>query len=140
MDFPPLGRYIVIPIFVDRLTKMVYFAPSTKEISADQYAQLFVDSVFRLHSMPEVIISDWGPRFTSRFWTEFFQILGMDLRLSTVFHPQTNGQSEVTIDMLENFLWPYVKLHPHTWSKRLSLAEFPLTTQSMCQQATRHSI
>ena len=48
----------------------------------------------------------------------------MDLRLSTAFHPQTDGQSEVTIRVLENFLRPYVELHPHIWSKRLSIAEF----------------
>ena len=71
-----------------------------------------------------MIISDRDPRFTSRFWTEFFQILRTDLRLSTAFHPQTDGQSEVTICVLENFLRPYVELHPHTWSKRLSVAEF----------------
>ena len=58
---------------------MVHFALCTKEISADQYAQLFMDNVFRLHGTPEVIISDWDPRFTSRFWMQFFQILGMDL-------------------------------------------------------------
>ena len=74
--------------------------------------------------MPEVIISDRDPRFMSRFWTEFFQILGTDLRLSTAFHPQTDRQSEVTIRVLENFLRPYVELHPHTWSKRHSVAEF----------------
>ena len=60
----------------------------------------------------------------SRFWTEFFQILGTDLRLSTAFHSQTDGQSEVTICVLENFLQPYVELHLHTWSKCLSVAEF----------------
>ena len=53
-----------------------------------------------------------------------FQILGMDLRLSTAFHSQTDGQCEVTIHVLENFLWPYVELHPHVWSKRLSIAKF----------------
>ena len=74
--------------------------------------------------MPEVIILDWDPRFTSRFWTQFFQILGTDLQLNTAFHPQTDGQSEVTIRMLENFLQPYVELHPHVLSKRLSIAEF----------------
>ena len=103
---------------------MVHFAPCTKEISADQYAQLFIDNVFRLHGTPKVIVSNWDPWFTSWFWTEFFQILGADLRLSMAFHPQTDGQSEVTIRVLENFLWPYVELHPHTWSKRLSVAEF----------------
>ena len=123
-DLPPLGGYTTITVFVDRLTKMVHFAPCTKEISADQYAQLFVDNVFRLHGTPEVIISNHDPRFTSRFQIEFFQILRMDLQLSTTFHPQTDGQSQVTIRMLENFLRPYVELHPQMWNKRLSRAEF----------------
>ena len=78
-DLPPSGRYTAIAVFMDRLIKMVHFAPCTKEISANQYTQLFVDNVFRLHGTLEVIISDRDPRFTSRFWTEFFQILGTDL-------------------------------------------------------------
>ena len=64
-DLPPSGAYIAIAVFLDRLTKMVHFAPCTKEISADQYAQLFVDNIFQLHGTPEVIISDRDPRFTS---------------------------------------------------------------------------
>ena len=115
-DLPSSNMYTAVAVFVDRLTKMVHFCPCTKEITTDQYAQLFVDNVFRLHGTPSVIISDRNPRFTSRFWQQFFQILGIDLRLSSVFHPQTDGQSEVTIRVLENFLRPYVKVHPHTWS------------------------
>ena len=123
-DLPVSDGHIAIAVFVDRLSKMVHFTPCTKEITAAQYAQLFVDNVFRLHGAPEVLISDRDPRFTSKFWKEFFRILGTDLRLSTAFHPQTDGQSEVTIRVLENFLRPYVELHPHQWSKQLSLAEF----------------
>ena len=52
MDLPPSGGYTAIAVFVDRLTKMVHFAPCTKEINADQYTQLFVDNVFRLHGTP----------------------------------------------------------------------------------------
>ena len=74
--------------------------------------------------MPEVIISNWYPRFTSRFWKEFFYILRTDLQLSIAFHPQIDGRSEVAIRVLENFLRRYVQLHPHMWSKRLSVAEF----------------
>ena len=84
----------------------------------------FRDNIFRLHGTPSVIISDRDPRFTNHFWKQFFQILGKDLRLSTAFHPQTDGQSEVTICVLENFLRPYVEVHPPTWNKFLSLAEF----------------
>ena len=71
-DLPPSNGYTAIAVFVDRLTKMVHFCPCTKEITADQYAQLFVDNVFRLHGTPSVIISDRDPRFTSRFWQQFF--------------------------------------------------------------------
>ena len=85
---------------------------------------LFVDNVFRLHGMPQVIISDRDPRFVSKFWDDLFSLLGTDLRFSTAFHPQTDGQSEVTIRVLENFLWPYVEHRPSTWVDQLPLAEF----------------
>ena len=89
-----------------------------------EYAQIFVDNVFRLHDLPKVIISDQDPRFTGKFWRAMFDLLGTDLRFSTVFHPQTNGQFERMIQTLENFLRPYVERHPQTWSQYLALAEF----------------
>ena len=66
-DLTPSAGYTTIDVFVDRLTKVVHFASCTKEISADQHAQLFMDNVFRLHGTPEVIILDRDPRFTNRF-------------------------------------------------------------------------
>ena len=60
--------YMAMAVFIDRMTKMVHFAPCTKEITALEYARLFVDYVFRLHGLPEVIISDRDPQFTSKFW------------------------------------------------------------------------
>ena len=113
-----------VAVFLDRLTKMVHFFPCTKEITAAEYARLFVNQVFTLHGMPEVIISDQGPRFKSKFWEEIFSLLGTDLRFSTAFHSETDGQSEVTIRMLENFLWPYIEHRPSTWMAQLPLAEF----------------
>ena len=89
-----------------------------------EYAQIFIDNVFRLHGLPEVIISDRDPRFTGKFWRALFDLLGTDLRFSTAFHPQTDGQSKRMIQTLENFLRPYVKRHPQTWSQYLALAEF----------------
>ena len=68
IDLPPLDGYTVVVVFVDRLTKMVHFCPCAKEITANQYAQLFVDNIFRLHGMPSVILSNRDPRFTSHFW------------------------------------------------------------------------
>ena len=81
-----------VAVFVDRLSKMVHFAPCTKEISAEKDAQLFINHVFKHHGLLEVIISDRDPRFTSRFWRELFQKLGTDLRFSTAFHPQIDSQ------------------------------------------------
>ena len=90
-DLPESHGHTAIAVFVDRLSKMVHFAPCRKEVTAEEYARLFVDTVFRHHGMPEVIISDRDPRFTSKFWTQLFKLLGTDLRFSTAFHPQTDG-------------------------------------------------
>ena len=84
-DLPEYEGKTAITVFVDRLSKMVHFAPCTKEISAEKYGQLFVNHVFKHHGLPEVIISDRDPRFTSRFWRELFQKLRTDLRFSTAF-------------------------------------------------------
>ena len=123
-DLPESDGYTAIAVFVDRYTKMVHFAPCRKEVTAMEYARLFVDHVFRLHGLPEVIISDRDPRFTSKFWKGLFDLLGTDLRFSTAFHPQTDGQSERAIQTLENFLRPYVERDPQHWVKQLPLAEF----------------
>ena len=104
-----------ITVFVDRLSKMVHFTLCTREISAEKCTQLFINHVFKHRGLPEVIISDRDPRFTSRFWRELFEKLEMNLRFSTAFHPQTDGQSEVTITVLENFVRPYVERSPRTW-------------------------
>ena len=67
-----------------------------------EYARIFVDTMFRLHGLLEVIISDRDPRFTSKFWESLFDLLGTDLRFSTAYHPQTDSQSERMIQTLEN--------------------------------------
>ena len=108
-DLPESHGHTAIAVFVDCLSKMVHFAPCRKEVTAEGYARLFINTVFRYHGMPEVIISDRDPRFTSKFWTQLFKLLGTNLRFSTAFHPQTDGQSEVMIRVLENFLRPYVE-------------------------------
>ena len=66
-DLPESNGFTTIAVFVDRMTKMVHFAPWTKEVTALEYTRIFVNTVFRLHGLPEVIISDRDPRFTSKF-------------------------------------------------------------------------
>ena len=103
---------------------MVHLAGCKKEVTAKEYAQIFIDNVFRLHLLPEVIISDRDPQFIGKFWRALFDLLGTDLWFSTAFHPQTDGQSERMTQTLENFLRPYVERHPQTWSQYLALVEF----------------
>ena len=85
-NLPESEGKTTIVVFVDRLTKMTHMVPCTKEVTASQYARLFVDNVFQLHGMPKGIISDRDPRFMSKFWEELFSLLGTDLRFSTAFH------------------------------------------------------
>ena len=125
-DLPESNGYDAVVVFVDRLTKFVRFAPCSKSVSATRYAQIFVDTVYRNHGLPKVIISDRDRRFESRFWKELFRILGTDIRKSTAFHPQTDGQSEVMIRTLETVLRPYVERYPTKWSEYLGFAEFAI--------------
>ena len=123
-DLPESEGYTAVAVFVDRLTKRVHFAPCTKEVTASDYARSSSiqysatmgyqrsSSLTGIHALP----ASSGLRL--------FELLGTDLRFSTAFHPQTDGQSEVMIRTLENFLRPYVERNPSCWVKQLPLAEF----------------
>ena len=91
-------------VIVDRLTKSAHFLPIKNSDSLDKLAQLYVREIIRLHGTPVSIVSDRDPRFTSRFWPSLQNALGTRLHFSTAFHPQTDGQSERTIQTLEDML------------------------------------
>ena len=84
-------------VVVDRLTKSAHFLPVRTDYSLDKLVELYIKEIFRLHGIPISIISDLDPRFTSRFWGKLKEALGTRLNFSTVFHPQTYGQSERVI-------------------------------------------
>ena len=71
-DLLESGGFTAIAVFIDKLTKMVHFFGTSKEVTTMEYAQIFIDTVFRLHGLPEVIISDRDPRFTGKFWRALF--------------------------------------------------------------------
>ncbi|KAF5792946.1 putative nucleotidyltransferase, Ribonuclease H [Helianthus annuus] len=91
-------------VIVDRLTKSAHFLPIKETYSSDMLAQLYVDKIVALHGIPVSIISDRDTRYTSHFWKSFQQSLGTRLNFSTAYHPQTDGQSERTIQTLEDML------------------------------------
>jgi hypothetical protein len=116
--------YGAIAVFVDRLTKMVHFAPTYTDCSARDVARLFNDTVFKHHGLPSELLSDRDPRFTSKFWTELTRLLGTKLKMSTAFHPQTDGQTERSNRVLEDYLRHYISPSQDDWDEWLPQAEF----------------
>jgi transposase InsO family protein len=89
--FPCVNRKSVILTIVDRFSKYAHFMPIGHPYTTTSVAKVFFDAIVRLHEIPESIVSDRDPVFTSKFWTELFTLLGVKLQLSSAFHPQTNG-------------------------------------------------
>ncbi|GAU33777.1 hypothetical protein TSUD_393390 [Trifolium subterraneum] len=105
------GNRICVPkeedsiwVIVDRLTKSAHFIAVESTYKASQYAEIFLEEIVRLHGVPLSIVSDRDPTFTSHFWRAFQKAMGTRLRMSTSNHPQTDGQSERTIQTLEDML------------------------------------
>ena len=111
-------------VIVDRLTKTAHFIPIRISFSLDRLAKLYVNEIVSKHGVPASIISDRDPRFTSRFWAKLQGALGTQLRFSTAFHPQTDGQSERTIQTLEDMLRACVMEFTGNWDDHLSMIEF----------------
>ncbi|KAH0660902.1 hypothetical protein KY289_029650 [Solanum tuberosum] len=111
-------------VIVDRLTKSAHFLPVHTTFSAERLARIYIREVVRLHGVPVSIISDRGSQFTSSFWRAFQEELGTRVHLSTAFHPQTDGQSERTIQVLEDMLRACVMDFGGQWDQFLPLAEF----------------
>ena len=91
-------------VVVDRLTKSAHFLAIRTIDSILTLSKLYVREIVRLHGVPLSIVSNRDSRFTSRFWRSLQKALGIELRLSTAFHPQTDGQSERVIQILEDML------------------------------------
>nr|KYP56886.1 Transposon Ty3-G Gag-Pol polyprotein [Cajanus cajan] len=111
-------------VIVDRLTKCAHFLPVNIKWSLEKLTQLYIKEIFRLHGVPSSIISDRDPRFISRFWRSLHQTLGTKLRLSSAYHPQTDGQFERTIQSLEDLLRACILDHLGSWEEMLPLVDF----------------
>jgi len=123
-DLPVSKGYDSLFVVGDRLTKMFHLVPCTKTTTAPEFAQIFIDYVIRLHGIPDSIVSDRGSIFTSQFWTALSKALSLKKRLSTAFHPQTDGQTERMNQVVEQYLRIYCNHQQDNWSQLLSLAEF----------------
>ena len=104
----PSGNDAVV-VFVDRLSKLCHFAPCKKTITASGMADLLLREVIRHHGWPEAIISDRDPRFDADFWRALLDGSGTQLRMSTPYHPQTDGQTERANRTLLQMLRAFIK-------------------------------
>ena len=95
-------------ILVDRFGKRPFLIPCHKNINAKEAAQLYIYYVYHIYGPPDTIILDYGPQFISAFWNEFTRILGIRLKLSTAYHPQTDGQTEIVNQYLDQRLRPFI--------------------------------
>ena len=135
-DLPDSKSFDTIMVVVDRLTKMAHFVPCNKTITGEETAKLFIDNIYKYHGFPEDIISDRGSQFVSKFWKTLFKILGVQINLSSAYHPQTDGQTERVNQVLEQYLRCTINYHQDNWTDLLSLAEvaYNNTIQGSTQQ------
>ncbi|GJS23215.1 reverse transcriptase domain-containing protein [Tanacetum coccineum] len=111
-------------VIVDRLTKSAHFLAIREDYSTEKLAKIYIDEIVARHGVPVLIISDRDGRFTSRCWQTVQKALGTRLDMSTAYHPQTDGQSERTIQTLEDMLRACVIDFGGSWDVHLPLAEF----------------
>jgi transposase InsO family protein len=89
---------------VDRLTKVAHFIPLKTTYSGPQLAELYISRIVCLHGVPKKIVYDRGTQFISRFWERLHESLDTQLRFSSAYHPQTDGQTERVNQILEDML------------------------------------
>jgi len=123
MDLPQPNSFNSIIVMVDPFTKVVHFIPYNKSITNKKTTKSFLDHVFRYHE----------PKFASKFWKRFFKLLGVKMKLSLVFHFETNGQIGRVNQVLEQYLRCMTNYHQDNWLDLLFMAKFLITTRCIQQ-------
>ena len=97
-------KHDAVWVIVDRLTKSAHFLVVWMTFALERFYRLYICEIVRLHGVPVSIVSDRDPRFTTHFWKSFQKAMDTWMTISTTFHPQTDGQYEMTIQVLEDML------------------------------------
>ena len=114
---PVVAGKDAILVVCDRLSKMAHFVATMEGMSAEGLARLFRDNIWKLHGLPESIVSDRRPQFAAGLTKELNRMLGIKMKLSTVFHPQTDRQTEHMNQELEQYLRFFVENRQKDWLK-----------------------
>ncbi|WOG92319.1 hypothetical protein DCAR_0311582 [Daucus carota subsp. sativus] len=118
------SNHVAIWVIIDRLTKSAHFLPINERFSMDKLIHMYLKEIVTRHGVPVSIVSDRDPRFNSRFWKQFQEHLGTRLKMSTAYHPQTDGQSKRTIQTIEDMLRSCALDYKGNWDEHLPLVEF----------------
>jgi len=114
---PLSNRKDIIMVVVDKFSKYGHFVALAHPFTAMQVAQAYMDNIFKLHGLPDSIISDRDRIFTSHLWQQLFKLSDTKLLMSSSYHPQTDGQTERLNQCLEAFLRCSVHSCPKQWAK-----------------------
>jgi hypothetical protein len=125
---PKVAGKLVILTVVDRFSKYAHFIPLGHPYTVASVARAFFDGIVRPHKFPSSIVSDRDPVFTGHVWCDLFGMVGVKLRMSTAFHPQTNGQSEVVNKVIPMYLRCVAGDRPRSWVDWLSWVEYCYNT------------
>jgi len=132
MKLPVVAGKDTILVVCDRLSKITHFVATTKEISAEGLARLLWDNVWKLHGLLESVVLDRGPQFVAELTKELNRMLGIKTKLSMVFHPQTDRQTERMNQELEQYLWFFIENRQKNWPEWLVAAEFAVNNKVYC--------
>jgi transposase InsO family protein len=113
---PQSGSHNCLLVVVDRFSRYGHFIPMAHPYTSAKVAQLFVNNIYKLHGLPESIVSDRDPIFTSNFWRELFKAIGTELKLSFPYHPATDGSTGRLNQCVETYLRCFVHACPKKWS------------------------
>ena len=114
----------VLLVVVDRLSKMAHYIPSSMNVTSKGLAHLYFDHIFRLHGIPDSVISERGTQFVLEFTKALCSLMGTKQNLSTSFHSQTDGQTERINVLVEQYVHGYYNYQQDDWTKLLTMAEY----------------
>lgn len=117
------GNTVILGV-VDRFSKGIHLGMLPTAHTANMVASLFMNTVVKLHGLPHSLVSDHDPLFISQFWHELFRLSGTLLRLSSAYHPQSDGQTEMLNRVIEQYLRAFVHSRQGTWGKYLPWVEW----------------